>query len=182
MHIVQCRICKEKMDIDEYKDWVMPSTNWYYHLKCYEDFGRKSKSIEAEMDDELWFQASWDFLMKDQKIVIDFIKMKSQWDSFLKKKMTAKGMYFCLRYFYEVKKGDKDKSEGGIGIIPYIYTEGCEYWARLDQREVGICQKIEEQLRQRLNRPSEFVQKTKRQKVAKQINFDDIEKGEQNGC
>jgi len=178
MHIVKCRICKEQFDTDKEKDWVMPSTNWYYHLKCYENFGRKAKSIEAEMDDELWFQASWDFLMKDQKIVVDFLKMKSQWDNFLKKKMTAKGIYFCLRYFYDVKKGDKDKSEGGIGIIPYIYTEGCEYWARLEQREVGICQKIEEQLKQRFARDVQSVQRSKRLRQVKAFNFDEIEEEE----
>ena len=176
MHIVKCRICKEQFDTDESKDWVMPSVNWYYHTKCYENFGRKKKSIESEMDEELWLQASWDFLTKDQKIVVDFLKMKSQWDSFLKKKMTAKGIYFCLRYFYDVKNGDKEKSEGGIGIVPYIYTEGCEYWARLDQREIGICQKIEEQLKQRFARETTSVQRSKRMRKIKTFNFDEIEK------
>lgn len=177
MHIVQCRICKEKMDIDEYKDWIMPSTNWYYHIKCYEDFGKKKKDLDAALDDDLWFQAAWDFLTKDQKIAVNFLKMKSQWDTFLKKKMTSKGIYFCLRYFYEAQEGDRSKAEGGIGIVPYIYDDSCEYWARLDQREVGICQKIEEQLKQRFNRTEVRLKRTSTKK-AKLINFDDIEKEE----
>ena len=37
--------------------------------------------------------------------------------------MTAKGMYFALKYFYEIKKGDVSKSENGIGIIPHIYED-----------------------------------------------------------
>ena len=37
-HIVHCRVCKQKIDIDSSHNWIMPSTNWYYHSKCYEDW------------------------------------------------------------------------------------------------------------------------------------------------
>lgn len=178
MHIVQCRICKEKIDTDAKQDWIMPSKNWYYHIKCYEDFGKKAKDINGALDEDLWFQAAWDFLLKDQRIMVDFLKMRSQWDNFLKKNMTAKGMYFTLRYFYEVKHGDAEKADGGIGIIPFIYTEGCEYWAQLDNREVGICQRIEEQIKQRYNRPTVTMQMGKKAKPKLKISLEDIEKEE----
>jgi hypothetical protein len=62
--------------------------------------------------------------------------------------MTAKGIYFALRYFYEIAKGDPSKSENGIGIVPHIYNEGTEYWGNRNQRDKGICARIEEQIRQ----------------------------------
>lgn len=41
---------------------------------------------------------------------------------------TYTGMLKSLRYFYEIKHGDKAKANGGIGIIPYIYSEAAEYY------------------------------------------------------
>lgn len=40
-------------------------------------------------------------------------------------------MLKSLRYFYEIKHGDKTKANGGIGIIPYIYPEAAEYYYRI---------------------------------------------------
>lgn len=60
--------------------------------------------------------------------------------------MTAKGMYFALKYFYGIKKNDISKSENGIGIIPHIYEESCTYWIEREQKEVGICSAIEQQI------------------------------------
>lgn len=178
-HLVKCRICKQKFDTDATTEWIMPSTNYYYHLKCYQDFGKKTKDIYAELEDDLWFQACWDFLRKDLKVNLNFQKVKSQWDNFLKKKMTAKGIFFCLKYFYDVQKGAVDRAEGGIGIVPYIYTQSCEYWAQREQREVGICQKIEDQIRANFDREKIQVTQKKHGRKAITIDFDAIE---QEGC
>ena len=40
-HIVKCRICGQEFDtntLTEGEDWIMPSKNWYYHVKCYTDW------------------------------------------------------------------------------------------------------------------------------------------------
>jgi hypothetical protein len=60
--------------------------------------------------------------------------------------MTAKGIYFAIKYFYDVKKNDASKSENGIGIIPHIYEDSCEYWQERERREAGICAAIEQQI------------------------------------
>jgi hypothetical protein len=62
--------------------------------------------------------------------------------------MTAKGIYFTLRYFYEIEKGDVSKSENGIGIVPHIYERGTCYWGERNQRDKGICARIEAQILQ----------------------------------
>ena len=36
-------------------------------------------------------------------------------------------MLLALKYFYEIKKGDINKSQGGIGIIPYVLDEAKEF-------------------------------------------------------
>ena len=62
--------------------------------------------------------------------------------------MTAKGIYFTLRYFYEIEKGDTSKCENGIGIVPHIYERGTCYWGERNQRDKGICARIEAQIMQ----------------------------------
>ena len=62
--------------------------------------------------------------------------------------MTAKGIYFALKYHYEINKGDVTKSENGIGIIPHIYEDSRNYWTRREEREVGLIAAIEEQIKQ----------------------------------
>ena len=151
--IVQCRICKEKFNrldpsLLEGVDYVKPSKLMYYHKHCYDNYQSSKKDINATMDDDVWFNAMWEFLTKDLKYSFNFVKVKNQWSSFLKNKMTAKGMYFATRYFYEVKKGDVSKSENGIGIIPHIYKESGEYWVGREVRDAGICAAIEKQIRE----------------------------------
>ena len=167
-HLVTCRCCKQKFDAQpegKDKDWIMPSKNWYYHLTCYNDWAKKKNDVHSQADDDLWFGAMWDYLAKDIKIGPNFMKVKSQWDNFIKKGQTPKGIYFCIRYFYEVKKGDPKKSDGGIGIIPYIYQEGAAYWMNKEITDRGICARIEEQIKQAQNREKKVVKKTREKKT-----------------
>lgn len=154
--MVQCRICKERFNrgdpnIIEGVDYVKPSKNMYYHKKCYDAYLESRLDIHANMNDERWFNACWDLLRRDLKYDFNFVKVRKQWESFLKKKMTAKGMYFALKYHYEVKNGDVTKSENGIGIIPHIYEDSCSYWQEREHREQGIVAAIEEQIKQAQN-------------------------------
>lgn len=167
--LVHCRICKASIDRDNQTDWVEPSPKWFYHISCYEDFANKKGRISegdltAEVEDDIWKSAVYDYLRRDLKMTLNYVKFTSQWDNFLKKNMTAKGIYFTLRYFYEIAKGDPKKSENGIGIVPHIYNEATCYWGERNQRNKGICARIEQQIRQM---ESAKVKVIHRQKVNK---------------
>lgn len=116
------------------------------------------------MSETAWFEATWEFLTKEIKVPVDFHKVRSQWNNFLQKKMTAKGMYFALRYFYEIKKNDVTKSENGIGIIPHIYQESCTYWQDREAHDAGICEAIERQIRQAQKQETVVVNRRKKSK------------------
>ena len=116
------------------------------------------------MNDELWFEALWEFLTKDLKGDFNFKKVKSQWKNFVGKKMTAKGIFFSAKYFYEIKKGDISKSENGIGIIPHIYEDSCIYWQERESRDSGICAAIEQQLLQAANQEKVVIKRKKDKK------------------
>jgi ribosomal protein L37E len=151
--LVHCRRCGLEIDRDNQNDWMMAGKGWYYHISCYEDFVKKKGAItegdiNMEVEDDIWKSAVYDYLRKDLKMSVNYVKFNSQWNNFLKKNMTAKGIYFCLRYFYEIAHGDPKKSENGIGIVPHIYDEGTSYWGERNQRNKGICARIEAQIKQ----------------------------------
>ena len=151
--LVKCRICKQQFNrldpnLIEGVDYVKPSERMYYHKKCYDEYQNSKLDVHADMTDELWFKAAWDFLRRDLKYDFNFVKVRRQWESFLKNKMTAKGMYFALKYFYEIKKNDVAKSENGIGIIPHIYEDSRDYWTERERRDCGIVAAIEQQIKE----------------------------------
>lgn len=50
--------------------------------------------------------------------------------------MTYKGIYLSLKYWYDVKKNGIERSNGGIGIVPYIYKEASAYWKQIGPKRV----------------------------------------------
>lgn len=44
---------------------------------------------------------------------------------------TYSGMLKALVYFYEVKGNNRNKANGGIGIIPFIYKDAYNYYYNL---------------------------------------------------
>ena len=86
-----------------------------------------------------------------------------------------------MRYFYEIAKGDPKKSENGIGIVPHIYNEATQYWGERNQRDKGILEKIEAQIKASQDR---VVTKIVRKEKAtgpkiKVYSFEDIENMEE---
>lgn len=183
---VVCRApeCKRQIDRNEEKEgvvWIKDPVRkgWYWHVACYnatESF-KKSPTINDDVPVEKWLDATWDYLTKVQKIDIDFIKFKSQFDNFLKKKETAKGIYFTLRYYYDVQKGDKSKAEKGIGIVPYVYQKATEYWVNLESKKQGTIAAIEKQVRELTERPVIKIKRAKTNKKKKMIDLNTIGEG-----
>ncbi len=174
--LVECRICKGKIDRNLEKegvDWIMPSKNWFYHKKCYTDW----KNSEPATDEE-YKHFIYDFLARDLKVKYDYHMIEAQRKGYLKeKKMTNKGIFFSLKYFYEIKNGDWSKGHGGIGIIPFVYNEACAYWVARDKESKGICAQIERQYKQATERGQKVVHQKKKSKK-KQIDLSLIEEME----
>ena len=106
LQIVHCRCCKGNIDRNTEKegvDWIQTSKTWFYHKKCYEDWVYNKDNLHATKEDSEWMQYAYNYLTKDIKIPINYCKFKSQWENFTKSNMTSKGIYFSLRYFYDIQ-------------------------------------------------------------------------------
>lgn len=136
--IVHCRVCNGEIDrntTEEGKDWIMRSKGWFYHKDCYDGWVAEKDNLHASKNNEEWLDYTWEFLTKEMLMEIDYPKFQKQWDSYLKKNMTAKGIYFSLRYYYDIQKAPRNKAKGGIGIVPYVYDEGCGYWVEREKEK-----------------------------------------------
>ena len=164
----ECRICKKQINKDN-DDWVMPSKNFYYHRKCYEDW-----KMSTPVTDEGYRAFIYDFLGRDMKFSYDWHMIQAQIDKFVKDKKTIKGIFYTLKYFYEIKGGDWDKGHGGIGIVPFVYNEACAYWVEKENRNKGIVAQIEKQMKEASLRDKVVVRQTKKKKKEYKMNFDEI--------
>ena len=76
-HLVQCRYCKERFDAKiEEKDivWIMPSTNFYYHKKCYDYW----KNKKVRLVDHDWVPMIYDLLGREMKVSYNYHQIETQ--------------------------------------------------------------------------------------------------------
>lgn len=151
--MAECRVCKRQINKKE-DDWIMPSKNYYYHKKCYENWKKAEPASDEEYKDLIY-----DFIKRDLKKNYDYWVCETQRKKFLKQKMTNKGIFFSLKYFYEVKHGDWEKGHGGIGIVPFIYNDACAYWAARERQAEGTIAEIERQMIAASQRTKKVVRK-----------------------
>lgn len=163
----KCRICHYPIDVKKEKediDWIMPSTNYYYHRVCYDTW----KAAPAT-DDE-WIEMIFDFIARDMKFSYNYHTCKAQINKFWKEnKINPKGIYFTLKYFYEVKKNPWEKGHGGIGIVPWVFNDAKAYWIEQERKKRGFIAALEQQAKERT-----VIKITRTEKKKEKYNLDDI--------
>lgn len=92
----------------------------------------------------------------------------TQMERFKSQGMPYRGQLLTLKYFYEVKKNSIKKSNGSIGIIPFVFEEARLYYSNLEQKQKEINDAILRQLEQdrveiKYN-PSDYIGRKKRKK------------------
>lgn len=174
-HIIQCRLCRNKFDTEK-EEFVLVGKKSYYHKDCYDKWIMTRNQAGASGDADFWKESVIDYLYRDVKMSIDFVKLDSQWNSFIKpgREMTPKGIYFALRYHFDVQKGDKEKALGGIGIVPSIYKDSAKYWTDLENRKQGTLDAIIDQIKSREARPVMYIHRTEKKKDKKRFSIDDV--------
>ena len=164
----KCRICEKPIDKDV-DDWIMPSKNWYYHRKCYTDW-----KVSDTHDDKDWINLIYDFIARDLKVSYNYHMCEKQRKKYIsEQKYTNKGIYFTLKYFYEIKNGDWSKGHGGLGIIPYVYGDATQYWTEREYQRRGTLEEMEKQIICRNERAIMKVTRIKKEKKEK-WSLDDI--------
>lgn len=167
--IVHCRVCGGDIDRNadpNGKEWIMASRNYFYHKKCYEDWKNSTPATDEEYKDFIY-----DYIARDLKVTYDYHMCEAQREKFVKDNMTNKGIFFALKYFYDIKHNDWDKGHGGIGIVPFIYNESCTYWVGRERKSAGVVAEIERQMREAAERTKVKVKKQNTRKKKYETDF-----------
>ena len=177
--IVHCRLCGEAINKSKSEDWVMPSKNWYYHTKCYEEWARKKKQTSninyMVEDEEVWKEAAYDYLLQVVKMQdFNYQLFYLQWEKYIKQGYTPKGILFTLRYIYDIKHCDVSKAHGGIGLVSFLYNEACTYWCKREERNKGIVEEISKQMISFSQQNHVVLNKKKKSKKASILNLASI--------
>jgi hypothetical protein len=84
-------------------------------------------------------------------------------------------MLKALKYFYEVKRNDISKANGGIGILPYCYQDAYNYyfslWQAQQKNNVNIEQYIPKEIEIIIPSPK---RKTNKKKIFTFLDKDDV--------
>ena len=129
-HKVICLYCKEKFDRDK-EPTKQVSARRYAHLKCWNDhlanMTQEEKDIQNFYDyTKTLFGENYNYILT-KKLAERYVKENNY---------TYSGMLKTLKWYYEKEGHSLDKSNGSIGIIPYIYNKALNYYYALYQAQL----------------------------------------------
>lgn len=146
----KCVICRK--EINKYATNYYKVAGGFVHLECldeYKEIHPRAKKFELKEklhSDDIFINMTMDYLI-DLGIDVNFTLFQRQRQNYISTyNYTNEGIYNAIRYFYGVKKGRIDKSNGGIGIVPYIYIEAEKYYKNLDKKKKEINKSMKNQL------------------------------------
>lgn len=119
---------------------------------CGEAFNREKEPCEKVRGRRWAHKACFDKYATDEDLkiqIFDYVKelfdidvvseeVKRQVQNYLGRGYTCKGILNALKYFYDVQKHSIVQADERIGIVPYVYNEAQEFFAKADKiREIN---------------------------------------------
>lgn len=151
--IVKCAHCGCNMD----KDSSIRYKDKNYHPECCREVKEKEKVTD--------YICSLFNLKKPGPRNYTLLKRYIEQEGY-----TYKGIFYSLKYFYEVQKHDTKKSNESIGIVPYVYEEAQKYFEELESKREKIKDAVPQVDTQKVTVKVHANQNTKK----KIINLDDL--------
>ena len=129
-HPVKCVYCGKKFDRD-IEPTKSVSAHRYAHIQCWEEHEANMSQEEKDI------KAFYDYVKNLFKEDYNYILTKKLAERYIKENnYTYSGMLKTLKWYYEKEGNSLDKSNGSIGIIPYIYKQALNYYYALYQAQL----------------------------------------------
>lgn len=122
-HMVKCAICNIIFDTNK-EDSIKINTRRYAHKKCFE------QNFTQQQKDELDYQALENYITKRLGFATTAKVAKQIKEYHQEYGLTYSGMLKTLEWFYDIKGGDAEMANYGVGIIPYVYEEARDYYLK----------------------------------------------------
>ena len=127
MPYVKCLYCGKTFDKDK-EEFIKPNSTRYAHTACYEKHQAEEQAKNKSKDDLINYITKLFNLKGPGPVINKELKTFRTENGY-----TDEGILNALKYFYEIKKGDKTKANNHLGIVPFIYNEAQEYFNSLDR-------------------------------------------------
>jgi len=124
-HYVKCLYCGKQFDRDNLPTKQVNKRR-YAHLQCWED--HLANMTQEEKDINAFYEYVKNLFKEDY----NYILTKKLAERYVKENnYTYSGMLKTLKWYYEKEGHSIEKSNGTIGIIPYIYKQAMMYYYAL---------------------------------------------------
>ena len=124
-HYVTCLYCKKQFNRDK-EPTKKISARRYAHLDCWENY--LANMSQEEKDIQNFYDYTKNLFGEDY----NYILTKKLAERYVKENnYTYSGMLKTLKWYYEKEGHSIEKSNGSIGIIPYIYKQALNYYYTL---------------------------------------------------
>lgn len=121
-HMVKCPICGQTFDANV-EPYVMINSRRYAHQKCQQEAELlKSKEEKDKEQLETYIKKLFSYSKLPEKVNRQIKQYKEEFN------YSYSAIYKTLRYWFEIKNGDLEKANGGIGIVPYVIDDARNYW------------------------------------------------------
>ena len=137
-HMVKCTVCGESFDRDKIQA-VRSGARRYAHYSCKPD--GELVPLANPIDEDLLELENYiaTLLGEDYnraRVKKQIKEYKEHYD------YSYSGMLKTLIWFYDIKGNSKEKANGGIGIIPFVYKDALNYYynlylAKIANEDVG---------------------------------------------
>jgi hypothetical protein len=128
-HIVTCIYCKHKFDRDKFP-YIAVSNRRYAHQECsLTEDQKKLKEVKDREELDEYIKQLFKISYVDARIQKQIKQYVDEYN------FTYSGIKKALIYFYEIKGNSIQKSNGGIGIVPYVYKNAYNYYLALWQAQ-----------------------------------------------
>lgn len=134
--LVKCLYCSKYFD--RISEPCQKIGNRYAHQECYD-----RNYTESDMYKEKIFE----FIKQLYGSNYKYQQIESQRKNFVKKGISNKEIYYALKYYFEVQNGSIEKSEGRIGIVPYVYEEAKEYYEKMNTIAKNLADSVQQNLK-----------------------------------
>lgn len=129
-HLVKCFVCKEVFDCCKIQA-VKHSSTRYSHATCEPDNKDFVPLVEPSAE-EKDLEALNDYISTKYGDKANYTLIKRQIKRFTKEKgYSLSGILKSLIWFYDVKGNSVEDSNGGIGIVEYVYQDSYNYYLGL---------------------------------------------------
>lgn len=129
-NIRKCYYCGGDVDISTEK-FSKVHSNRYAHRECH---------IKNYTPDEEYIPKIYEYL-KSIHFNYNYTQCDKQRVNFIKTMgYSNEEIYLTLKYMYSIKKLSPERSEGRIGLVPYLKEEAIQYFHNIEKRqeEIGI--------------------------------------------